>query len=254
MHCTFVALHHMNNAAEWYKNWFDSPYYHVLYQHRNYAEAMRFIHRLIDVLQPPKGSSFLDKACGRGRHAGILGRLGYAATGLDLSQNNIAWARRYRGRYATFNCHDMRNTFKPQTFDYVLSLFTSFGYFGDADNEKVLQAVWNDLKPNGTFVIDFFNMNYVLQHLKQTETTRVNDMSFAISRRFVADCLIKDIEVSHGPATHSFHEKVKAFTPEKLTKMLMRCGFTIAATYGNYRLQPFQTQLSPRLIVIANKQ
>ena len=54
---------------EWFKNWFDTKYYHILYKHRNFSEAEHFINKLLDFLAPKKESKFLDIACGKGRHS-----------------------------------------------------------------------------------------------------------------------------------------------------------------------------------------
>ena len=59
----------MHNEKEWYSSWFDSPYYHSLYSHRNHQEAADFVSRLIDLIEPAKDAHILDIACGRGRHA-----------------------------------------------------------------------------------------------------------------------------------------------------------------------------------------
>jgi len=74
---------------EWFEDWFDTNYYHVLYQNRNEEEARRFIHNLIDHLGIPKGVKVLDLACGKGRHSITLNDLGYDVLGEDLSPNSI---------------------------------------------------------------------------------------------------------------------------------------------------------------------
>ena len=54
---------------EWFKNWFDSPYYHILYKKRDSIEAKFFIDNLINFLQVPNNSKIIDIACGKGRHS-----------------------------------------------------------------------------------------------------------------------------------------------------------------------------------------
>ncbi|NBY24868.1 MAG: SAM-dependent methyltransferase, partial [Chitinophagaceae bacterium] len=53
----------------WFSEWFNSPYYHLLYSHRDEEEAKEFINRLIDHLRPKQESRMLDVGCGRGRHS-----------------------------------------------------------------------------------------------------------------------------------------------------------------------------------------
>ena len=46
----------------WYKSWFQSPYYHLLYKNRNDLEANFFLNNLIDFLNPETNNQFLDIA------------------------------------------------------------------------------------------------------------------------------------------------------------------------------------------------
>ena len=61
----------------WFKNWFDSKYYHILYKNRNNAEAILLIDNLLKTIKPPKNSMFLDLACATGRHAIYLNKKGF---------------------------------------------------------------------------------------------------------------------------------------------------------------------------------
>lgn len=40
---------------DWYRAWFDSPFYHKLYFNRDEKEAAQFISRLVNRLQPAAG-------------------------------------------------------------------------------------------------------------------------------------------------------------------------------------------------------
>ncbi len=59
----------MEVPKQWFKDWFNSPYYHLLYSNRDEREAAAFIDKLVDYLRPAPGALMLDVACGRGRHA-----------------------------------------------------------------------------------------------------------------------------------------------------------------------------------------
>ena len=81
-------------TKEWYRDWFNSPFYHRLYFERDEKEAKACIHKLIHFLQPQPGSRMLDVACGRGRHSRMLAEMGFDLTGFDLTQIRIVgkWA------------------------------------------------------------------------------------------------------------------------------------------------------------------
>ena len=104
----------------WFKDWFNSPYYHLLYFNRDEKEAANFIDKLINYLNPPKGSFMLDVACGKGRHSIHLEEKGFDVTGIDLSEDSIEEALRFQTDTLHFYRHDMRlpfwiNYFEPKS-------------------------------------------------------------------------------------------------------------------------------------------
>ena len=114
------------NQSAWYQDWFNSPYYHLLYQHRDEQEAAEFIDRLMGYLHPREGSRMLDVACGKGRHAVQLARYGFEVTGIDLSEESIAFAKKTETPNLQFFRHDMRQPFYINYFHYAFNFFTSF--------------------------------------------------------------------------------------------------------------------------------
>ena len=79
----------------WFSSWFDTPYYHTLYKHRNDEEAELFVHNLMQYIQPAANSRLLDLACGKGRHSTFLAKNNPAiqVVGVDLSPNSITYAQ-----------------------------------------------------------------------------------------------------------------------------------------------------------------
>ena len=69
----------LNNKQDmnWFKNWFNSPYYHILYKNRDIKEAELFIDNLINKLKLKKTSKLIDIACGKGRHACYFNKKGF---------------------------------------------------------------------------------------------------------------------------------------------------------------------------------
>ena len=73
----------------WFEDWFNTPYYHILYKDRDYKEAENFISNLTKELKLPTDSSIIDLACGKGRHSVFLNQLGFEVLGVDLSEESI---------------------------------------------------------------------------------------------------------------------------------------------------------------------
>ena len=141
---------------DWFCHWFNSPYYPVLYKERNDAEADHFTDRLIRFLNPAKEALMLDMACGRGRYTRSFHKLGYRIHGIDSSPSSIRSCQESGTGKMSFALHDMRIPFNKNTYDFVFSFFTSFGYYHkDEDNLKILRSVCENLKQDGIFVLEF---------------------------------------------------------------------------------------------------
>ncbi len=107
---------------DWFADWFNSPYYHLLYRHRNDTEAQLFIDNLLAVLKPLPHTHVLDLACGKGRHARYMAqKMDWNVTGVDLSPESIAFAQQWAYGNLHFAVHDMRQVFKANAFDYVFN-------------------------------------------------------------------------------------------------------------------------------------
>lgn len=135
------------NNPVWFKDWFDSSFYHKLYAHRNEKEAADFIDELLVELEVPQNSRIMDLGCGAGRHAKYLVSKGFNVTGIDLAFSSIRSAKKSETKDLQFYQHDMRVPFGNKHFDFVFNFFTSFGYFkGEDENHKVLDNIFKCAK------------------------------------------------------------------------------------------------------------
>jgi SAM-dependent methyltransferase len=235
---------------EWFKAWFDSPYYPILYRHRDLEEAGFFIENLVAYLDLPAGAAVLDLACGRGRHSVHLHHLGFRVTGIDLSPESIAAAREFAEDGLEFQVADMRSFALDTSFNAIVNLFTSFGYFAHVDeNLKVLQGVKAHLKEEGQFVLDYFNGECVKAQLQAHVETTIDGIHFSIEKKIEEGKIIKDIEVKDGVEVHRFQERVQLFTAAELTALVDQSGMQVEAMFGNYSLDVYNAHSSPRLIV-----
>jgi len=231
---------------EWFETWFDSPYYSILYKHRDKIEAQNFLDKLLNYCQLDKNSHILDLACGEGRHAIYLNQLGYRVTGIDLSANMIGVAKSFSNEKLHFVQADMRNPF-PEKYDAILNLFTSFGYFLDEkDDLKIVQNIKDSLSKNGLVVIDFLNTLVATKNMVSNEVQEINDTKFVIDRYISDGCLIKEIKVDGK----NYYERVKCLDLLKIKNLVNKVGLEIYETFGDYQLNPFDKNKSSRLIIL----
>src|SRR3954453_18077113 len=159
---------------EWFREWFSSPYYDLLYHKRNEQEAAAFVKILIQHLQPPAGSKILDVGCGKSRQAKVLAAMGFDVTGIDLSEPFINEAKKSETENLHFFQHDMRLPFYINYFDYAFNFFTSFGYFHTRrEHDAAMRSIAQSLTETGTIVIDYLNTHYAEDHLVQSEESLV---------------------------------------------------------------------------------
>ena len=238
----------------WFKKWFNTPYYHLLYNNRDYSEAENFINNLIDYLKPVKGAKFFDLACGKGRHSMFLNKQGFDVVGVDLSEESILSAQKSSNDTLHFSVHDMRETFPNHTFDFVVNLFTSFGYFhDDQEDVDVLKGVVSVLKNDGVFVIDYLNEKQVVKNLKKEETISRGAVSFNITKKVENSFVVKGINFDDKGKSCQFEERVKLISEEQFENYFKLAGLRLLAKFGNYDLEAFDKDNSPRLILIAEK-
>jgi len=239
---------------KWFQYWFNSPYYHILYSQRNDEEAEFLIDNLSSYLKPAPNSRILDIACGRGRHAIYLNRKGYDVTGIDLSEQNIKYAKQFEQKHLHFFVHDMRKLSFINYFDISLNLFTSFGYFdSEKDHVNALKSFCKGLKPDGTLVVDYFNTIKILRNLTQKEIKTVDGIEFQLNK-FVSDGkIIKHINFEHRNKDYAFEERVQAFTLTDFERMMEKSGLKIEQTFGSYSLQDYDENKSDRLILVCKK-
>ena len=238
---------------EWFADWFDTKYYHILYKNRDESEAQRFIQNLTLKLELPKGSKVMDLACGKGRHSITLNKLGFDVTGVDLSPSSISEAQTHTKEGLKFDVHDMREVY-PAKFDAIFNLFTSFGYFDSVDaNEKVIQSIHQMLNKEGILVIDFMNATKVIKNLVEQEVKEVEGITFNITRSYDGQHIFKTIEFSDQGKEFSFTERVQALEFVDFERLLLHNKFEILSTFGNFDLSQFDRESSDRLILVAQK-
>ena len=239
---------------DWFSEWFDSPYYHILYKNRDLKEAELFIDNLTNYLKLAVDSRIIDIPCGKGRHCIYLNKKGFTVSGADLSPESILYAKNLTNPTLDFFTHDMREEFAESNYSTVLNIFTSFGYFDDQmDNQRCVNSFTKALKPSGTLVMDFMNIQKVVAGLIPTEVKTIDGIEFNLTRQLINNRIVKDIKFIDKGKTYHFQEKVSLLYKEDFLKYFNFAGLKIKDVFGDYQLNPFNPEHSDRIILIATK-
>ncbi len=202
-------------------------------------------------MQPPL--NVLDLACGFGRHANRLAALGFTVTGVDTSAGFLALARA-PGAAVRYLQADMRSITFEGEFDRVLLLFTAFGYFEHAQNQRVLHNIAMALKPGGRLAFDIPNRDVTLKSLTPVTLVEINNdlminrSSFDMltgrwnnQRIVIRDGVRKDKPFS-----------IQLYNPTQIQNMLADAGLEVLHLYADWSGQPL-TPDARGMAIIAQK-
>jgi SAM-dependent methyltransferase len=162
-------------------------------------EEIGFVAEQLDYREVPPGSRVLDLACGVGRHAIELARAGYHVVGADVSPTFVERARELAEEAGVadateFVVADMReiaDELSDESFDAIVNLFTSFGYYDDETSGRILEQCLRLVRPDGVFVLDTVNRDALMRDFQQHgvedhgEMMTVEDRGFDIERGVV---------------------------------------------------------------------
>ncbi len=237
----------------WYRTWFGTDYYKLLYGHRDHDDAEVWVRMILGRLGMGTGTEVLDMACGRGRHARWFKEAGCKVTGIDISPESIVDARKAVPD-AAFLVHDIREPFANDRYDLVVCLFTSLGYFEALeDDRRAMQAAAQALKPGGWLVLDFMNSAKVLRELVGEECVQAGEVRFSITRQLEDGQIVKRIAADDKGVLHRFEERVTALMPDQLEALVRQAGLRVMDTTDGPVPEPFDVERSQRLVIWAQR-
>ena len=201
----------------------------------------------------------LDLCCGPGRHTVALAWRGFVVTAVDRTSFLLEKARAGAAEAklpVEFVQEDMRRFSRPMTFDLILNVFTSFGYFDDkADDLRVLQLVRENLKEGGVFVLEMVSKERLARSFEATTSTELPDGDLLVQRHEIVDdwtrvrnrwTLIRDGRVR----TFEFQHRI--YSGQEVKDLLAAAGLTHARVYGDLDGHPYGFD-AKRLVAVARK-
>ncbi len=239
---------------EWYKDWFASEFYLKVYSHRNNTDAENLLKLILNNVDIPANAKVLDAACGNGRHAKKFAELGHNVVGFDLSKTLLKIAQEKKSNSLNYFCSDIRNVPIKTSFDLILNLFTSFGYFNtDKENFAFVKNATTLLAKNGCFVFDYLNPTYVENNLVKTSEKRIDNIKIVENRNINKSRVEKEIVISTGENRYRYFESVQLYSYATITKMFNKYGFEPHKIFGNYLGSDYCEDNSERMIIVFKK-
>lgn len=215
-------------SEPWYVTAFGADYTTV-YAHRDLASAREEVAHLVEL---GVSGRVLDLCCGFGRHSVAMTERGLDVFGLDLSPELLAKAdlglRLVRA--------DARHVpFASASFDSVVNLFSSFGYFGDAGDAAVLDEIARLVRPGGLAVMDLMNPDriraaLVPESVRETEAGRLEER-----RALEGSRVTKEVRLTAPDGTEKrWREDVRMYAHDELRGLVGERGFEVVSLEGDF--------------------
>ncbi len=206
---------------EWFEDeWFWREMYPYMFDANRFAQADEQVRKIMKLTGVRRGA-VLDLCCGPGRHSVILAKRGFQVTGVDrtrfLLNKARAHAKSKRAR-VEFVCSDMRKFVRPDTYNLALSLWTSFGYFKNEDEDRlVLRNIFTSLKKGGVCLIDVFGKERMAKTVRPFHTSCHSDGSLLVEVHEIVDdwTRIRNEWILIKGDRRSDSNFTRTFTPEK---------------------------------------
>jgi len=249
----------MDDTPAWHENpAFWAAFRDFMFPPEKHEEAPAEVDRLLDLADVESGGRVLDVPCGVGRHAVSLAKRGFRVTAVDATEAYLESARAHAedpGVDVEFVHEDMRTFRRGETFDAVLNLYTSFGYFDDRqDDERTARNFYESLKPGGTLVMSLAGKEVMAREFEE-RSWEERDGAYILEHREVTDDwswmnnrwhLVVDGEVRTFTVSH------RLYSAYELSELLRDVGFAAVSAYGNLDGDPYDTD-AEKLVVVAEK-
>ena len=218
-----------------------------------------------ETLDLDKSTSILDLCGGQGRHSLELSRRGYAnVTVLDYSRYLVDLGKKraeQKKLNAIFIQSDARNTgLSGQSFQFIIIMASSFGYFVDEDeNKKILNESFRLLIPRGTLLLDLPDRDYVLQNHTPFSCHKVNEDITVNRKRELGDDIIYSREVVLSLGKGCIRDRTyctRLYSPGKISDLLYSAGFssiTCQKDFMNRKAEGDYGCMTNRMVVTAIK-
>lgn len=230
----------------------------ILFDPSRRASAPGEVEKIVTLLPVARPARILDLACGPGRHSLEFARRGFEVVGVDRTATFVEQAREeaaHHGLNATFVLGDMRDYCAPDSFDVIVNLFGSFGYFEKTDDDRqVVRNMHASLRAGGRFLIETAGKEIVAGHFREREWSEVGDLLVLSEKK--ASPHWRRIEtrwiVIQGAQRFEHRVSVRSYSAVELSSLLLECGFGDVWVYGSLDGTEYD-QTAQRLVVVGQK-
>jgi SAM-dependent methyltransferase len=245
--------------SEWFDNeelWRET--FPFMFPQERIASADDTVRKALS-LAKVKCKSVLDLCCGPGRCSVALSRRGFSVTGVDRTRYLLDKARtraRAAGVHIEWIRADMRDFVRAGSYDLALSMYTSFGYFEDReDDNRVLSNVFRSLRPQGVFLIEIMGKENLAKIFQPVSAEKLPDGSMLVEKRQIVDDWSRvrnEWTIIEKSRVRKFSFHLNLYSGQELREKMEMAGFSHVKLYGNMDGDPYGPS-AKRLIAVGRK-
>jgi SAM-dependent methyltransferase len=249
----------MPRAKPWYE---DDEFWRVcapvMFSERRRADASKEVDQIVALLKLAPPARILDLCCGVARHSLELARRGYRVTGVDRTEMYLEEARNQAAKEKLkleLIRSDMREFRRPNAFDAVLNMFTSFGYFADPNEDRrVATNVYQSLKQGGVFLIDVMGKEVLARVFRERDWHEEDGILVLEERKLSQNWgwIESRWTIITRDRRTTFTVSHRLYSATELVLLLSGCGFGEVQVYGGLDGIPYD-QNARRLVAVARK-
>jgi SAM-dependent methyltransferase len=295
-----------------FKLFIEHPELYLPFLEQGKEKAVREVEglcKIFDKYKMPKDSKVLDLSCGIGRHSIPLAKRGYKVIAYDISSFYLKKAREWAKREGLINKNnndiddesksdtikfyqgDLRNAAKTlsdngQTdFDAIISMETSFGYFGEESDYQLFKDLTSlcyscsakSSYSSPIFIVDTINRDYLIREFQPFRIDDISDerLELHIKRKFNFESSSLEEEwrfydrrrkrskkrKNNTPAHDApclrqildLHLNLRVYSLHELIRLLEQAGWKCSSKYGDIvTLEPFNIG-SRNMVLVSQK-
>lgn len=232
-------------------NRYSELWFKLFLNNKSAAETESEVSFLMRQLPISDYKSILDLCCGNGRHANALARNGYDVIGIDKNINALNMAEKSATANVRFIRQDMRDiSALPQSFDAVICMWQSFGYFGEAENNNILMQIYKALNPQGRFILDIYNKSFFENHIGMRE---IEKQGIKITEEIEKQGDRFAVKVSYGNTGIVDEFNWRLYAEDEMISVCEKCDFICRAACAWCTENMPVTNSSPRMQLVFQK-
>ncbi len=212
---------------------------------RNHQFITKSVEWIASIANPLHYPELLDLGCGPGLYAERFHKIGYHVTGIDYSQRSIEYAVNHsksNDMNITYHYQNYLDLTYQEKFDVITLIYCDFSVMSDYDRTRLLNRIYQALKPNGKFILDVFTPNWYKDR-KESKDWYYSEGGFWSEKAHVclnsfyrydeSNTRLEQTVVITEDSIECYNIWDHVFTKTELEEDLQKAGFSTVDFYGD---------------------